>query len=200
MLRRIVDLVAAHPAVYDRVQAAAGATSLRAWVAGELGTPIGSPVLDLGGGTGFVRSVLSPGGTYVCLDNDPLKLTGVRRNWPGSLALLADARANGLRSRSVDTVFCFNMSHHVDDEGFDSLLVEAARVCRARIVFLDAVFDPSLWRSRILWRLDRGRHPRRPEVIRAALERHFLHERSATVAILHRYLLWSGTPRYDRGA
>lgn len=152
-------------------------------------------LIDLGGGTGFVRSALPAGISYVCLDADPRKLSGLRSRWPQARAILADAGSTGLRDRSLPFACCVNVSHHLCDETFRGMLREAARICTARFVFLDAVRVPGRLASSILWRFDRGRYPRTEDDLRARLEQSFRHERSLVFSYLHRYLLWIGSPK-----
>jgi hypothetical protein len=110
------------------------------------------------------------------------------------MAVLADVKSTGLRDRSFPFACCVNVSHHLDDDTLQKMLREAARICTTRFVFLDAVRVPGRLASSLLWRLDRGRHPRTEEDLRARLGQIFRHERSLVFSHFHRYLLWIGSP------
>src|SRR5439155_24151670 len=105
-----------------------------------------------------------------------------------SAAVLGDATNLPLRDRSVDWAICVSVSHHLDDHGFGLMLDELRRVTRDRVVFLDAVASPAV-RSRLLWRYDRGRHPRPVEVLRRELSSRFEIVSAEEFTTLHRYLL-----------
>ena len=189
-----VDRLASGPRVYDAIQRLAGSRGLRELLSRVAFDDCPESLVDLGGGTGFARSSLPEGVRYICLDTDPRKLAGLRRRWRGARAILADAGSTGLRDRSLSVACCVNVSHHLGDEELTGMLKEAARICTKRFVFLDAVRVPGRLASSLLWRLDRGRHPRSEEELRARLGQSFRHERSLVFSQLHRYLLWIGSP------
>jgi SAM-dependent methyltransferase len=182
-LARIVSL----PAVYDVVQRAAGARPILARLRSALAPAAGRTVLDVGGGTGTLETVLPAGARYVWLDPDDRKLAGFRAK-SQSLAILGDATRIPLRDDSVDWCVSVAVSHHLDDEAFGAMLSEIRRVTRDRFVFLDAVVTPRL-RSRFLWHYDRGRHPRTAEALRRELAARFEIASATEFSVHHRYLL-----------
>jgi len=140
--------------VYDQVQLLAGSREVQQHLARQI-RPVGSAplVLDIGGGTGLVRSLFSPASTYVCLDIDPMKLSGFVRKHPKEQALLADAAQIPIKRESMDVVLCTNVSHHLPDELFSNVVAEAMRLLKDHgcLIFLDAVWDPARPISRLLW-------------------------------------------------
>jgi SAM-dependent methyltransferase len=147
-------------------------------------------VLDVGGGTGR-DAELWPGSQYVCLDNDPLKLEGFKRRNPAGQSLRGDAGRLPIRSQSMDLVLCKNMTHHLPEEVFAAFLGESARVLRATgyFLFVDAIRSPDRNRSRLLWALDRGSHPRSEETLRALIDRRFQVDHWERFAVHHEYVL-----------
>jgi len=187
LVARTLQRVVAVPAVYDTVQRLAGSRSLGLRLAEVLASADGALVLDAGAGTGSLESLLPSGARYLWLDADERKLAGFRTK-SDSPAVLADATRIPLKDGSVDWAVSVGVSHHLDDAEFERSLDELRRVARDRVVFLDAVLSDAAT-SRVLWRYDRGRHPRTAEVLRGVLAKRFdvLDEQEFTVR--HRYLL-----------
>jgi ubiquinone/menaquinone biosynthesis C-methylase UbiE len=131
------------------------------------------------------------------LDIDPQKLDGLRNSGQQAVirAVLGSATDIPLRSRSVDTALCIAMSHHLDDREVEKLFAEISRVCRGRMIFVDPVERSSSLASRILWKYDRGSHPRSVDVLRRLVQDKFdiLHEER--YAIFHEYWLCAARPR-----
>jgi SAM-dependent methyltransferase len=196
MLADFVHRVVAHPRLYDAVQSVVGAHELDRRLALALGALPGRPViLDVGGGTGLPSSLWPAGATYICVDIDPVKLTGFRHKHPTGTAVRADGTRLPVRSGSIDVVLCKNVSHHLGDGQLPSLFRECARVLRVggRMLFIDAVRAPERWRSRVLWRYDRGSHPRSVEALREAMAVELQITHSEVFTIHHRYLLSAAT-------
>jgi SAM-dependent methyltransferase len=190
LLGRAAAAVASVPLVYDVVQrlpgAAESARRLRRALADARGV-----VLDAGGGTGTLEAALPPAATYLWLDPDPKKLRGFRAR-SSSPAILGDASNLPLRDGSIDWAVSVAVSHHLDDEAFGRTLDELRRVVRERVVFFDAVASPRMT-SRLLWRYDRGRHPRPADVLQRELAARFRLETVEEFTALHRYLIVTGS-------
>ncbi len=187
----VLHSLAAQPRVYNLIQSAAGVAEVNRRLAGQI-DEIGRVawILDVGGGTGR-DAELWPGSQYVCLDNDPLKLQGFRRKNPAGQSLRGDAGRLPIRSQSMDLVLCKNMAHHLPEEAFAAFLGESARVLRAtgHFLFIDAIWSPERSRSRLLWALDRGSHPRSEETLRALIGRRFQVDHWERFAVHHEYVL-----------
>jgi SAM-dependent methyltransferase/uncharacterized protein YbaR (Trm112 family) len=193
-LVRALHTIAARPSVYDRIQAVVGARELRARVAQRLSDANGKAVLDIGAGTGTLAGELPPNTTYLWLDSDPQKLRGLLARHTDVLAVIADATRIPLRDRAVDFAVCVNVSHHLEDAELDRLLADAERVAGERLVFVDAVVSPRI-RSRLLWRYDRGRHPRTVDRLVEAVGAAFDVAEVERFRIHHEYALITGHPR-----
>ncbi len=196
MLVEILHRVVAYPIVYDVVQSLAGTAELDRRVGATLTTlPARTVILDVGGGTGLPTSLWPVGAMYVCVDIDPVKLTAFRRKHRSGTPVCGDATRLPIRSGSIDLLVCKNVSHHLGDGELPGLFRECARVLTAggRMLFLDAVQAPERWRSRLLWRYDRGSHPRTVEALREAMAVELQITRSEVFTIHHRYLLSEGT-------
>jgi SAM-dependent methyltransferase len=198
MITNFVHRLVANPRVYDAVQHWVGAESVQQRI-GVQARKISSTgiVLDLGGGTGLARRHWPAESTYICLDVDPAKLQAFARRRAGGNALLADATRIPIRTGSVDVVVCVNVTHHLNDQLFDILIAESHRVLKnsGEVLFVDAVWAPSRWKGRLLWKYDRGSHPRPVEAIDAALTQHFDCLGQEHVAVIHEYVLWMGRRR-----
>lgn len=198
MLTDWLHRLVARPRIYDFCQRAVGADYMRSRLAKRIAPQRSARmVLDIGGGTGAVRALWSDKSHYVCLDIDPLKIMGYRAKNPGALALIADATNLPIASRSVDAVLCTLVTHHLIDAELDLMLAESARVLKrdGRLILLDAVWAASRLAGRLLWKYDRGSHPRTEERLRQAIGAHFEMMEWEQFAVLHRYIVAVGRPR-----
>ena len=196
MLTDLLHRIVANPIVYDTVQILAGSAELNRRLLANLGEMPEQPtILDVGGGTGLPPSLWPAGTTYLCLDIDPVKLSGFRLKGRPGVPLLGDATHLPIHSRSLDLVVCKDVTHHLSDEQLPLLFRESARVLKpgARMLLIDAVEAPERWRSRVLWRYDRGAHPRPVETLRQAMANEFDIAHWEVFAIQHRYVLGVGT-------
>jgi SAM-dependent methyltransferase len=197
MLTHLAHRVVSNPRVYDLVQAAAGANYLRRELARRLPTlRPGALVLDIGGGTGAIRALLPADCVYICLDSDPVKLAGFKRQLPDEIGMLADATSMPILSGSVDAVLAINMSHHIPEDVLNDLFDESRRVLKpdGSMIFMDAIWNPRRPLARLLWRFDRGAFPRSPRTLDAALGARFSGRTRTPLAYWHQYLLWIGSP------
>jgi SAM-dependent methyltransferase len=193
VLRAIAHRIVAHPAVYDRVQAAAGAAAVRQRLAPFLADATG-PLLDIGGGTGLAAEIVPPAAQHVVLDPDPRKREGVRRTGRSELVVAGDGTRLPFAARSIDTALCVAVAHHLDDDQARALFREAARVTARRFVFHDPVVTHRLT-SKVLWHFDRGSHPRPWYVLEEWMERYFTVEHVERYTIHHTYVLLVGRPK-----
>ena len=189
---RTVAALAGVPLIYDLVQRLPGTAEPRSRLRRALAEARGV-VLDAGGGTGALEPALPSSATYLWLDADRRKLKRFRARSQAP-AVLGDATNLPLQDGSVDWAVSVAVSHHLDDASFGRALDELRRVVREQVVFLDAVTAPRS-ASRILWRYDRGRHPRPADVLQRELAARFRLDSVEEFTALHRYLLVSGAPR-----
>jgi ubiquinone/menaquinone biosynthesis C-methylase UbiE len=108
--------------------------------------------------------------------------------------MLGDATRLGLKDKSVDYATCTAVTHHLTDTELSAFVHELARVVRCKLILQDAV-QSNGWISRLLWKYDRGSHPRSAQALIAALEIGFAIEHVEYYSIYHRYLLVVGIPR-----
>ena len=196
MLRALLHRLVSHPTVYDIVQRLFGQPEHVGRLRPLLAESAGRRVVDLGAGTGAAFPIVPREAVYIWLDNDVEKLRGFRsKHAGGALALLGDASAIGLADRAADYVVCLFMSHHLTDAQLTGMFAEAARICRRRMIFADAVARADSAISRLLWRYDRGRHPRTPEQLRALMSHCFAIEAEQQYTIYHTYWLAAGRVR-----
>jgi len=195
MLTRILHKIVARPLIYDAVQTFFGRAEGHRQMRPYFEETAGHLVLEIGAGTGDWATVLPPSARYLWYDNDPEKLAGFRAKKISTLAVLADAAKLCLKDKSVDYALCISVSHHLSDAEFDGFLRVLAQVCRKKLIFMDGYrYDPSTI-SNLMWKYDRGRYPRYPAAILAAIEKWFDIDRKAEFAVHHRYLICTGTPK-----
>lgn len=193
-LARILHRIVAVPAVYNLVQKLAGMEHSRRRLRNALQETTGL-LLDIGAGTGNYVDLLPPDALYLWFDNDAQKLDGFRRKHARRLAVLGDAAAIPIRDGGVDYAMSIAVSHHLTDDQLDRFLASLSHICRRGFIFLDALDQPHSRISRLLWRYDRGSHPRTPEALRAHIGRHFVIQREELYRIYHSYLLCTAIPK-----
>jgi SAM-dependent methyltransferase len=195
MLTKILHKIVAQPLVYDAVQEFFGREECHRRMRPFLEATAGSLVLEVGAGTGDWAQVLPPTARYLWYDNDPVKLGGFRVKRLSSLAVLADGANICLKDKSVDYALCVSFSHHLTDQELDDFLRQIAQVCRNKLIFMDGYrYDSSLI-SNLMWKYDRGSHPRYPDAILAAIQKWFDVDHKAEFSIYHHYLICTGTPK-----
>ncbi|MGP0074396.1 MAG: class I SAM-dependent methyltransferase [Bryobacteraceae bacterium] len=191
MLLSWIHTLAAQPRVYDLIQTISGGRILRKRVSRHFQVcSAGGYIIDAGGGTGAIRSVVPSGCHYVCLDVDPLKLHDFYTLNKSGAAVLGSAAQMPFPDNSAEYIFAFGMCHHLTDEELNSALAEFRRALKpgGRLVLLEPVLAPHRLASRILWRLDRGSNPRSADVVAALIQRHLQIVVEERYAVLHRYI------------
>jgi ubiquinone/menaquinone biosynthesis C-methylase UbiE len=188
-MKALLERLASSPAVYDAIQFAAGRpildVHLRQWLAHERGL-----VIDVGGGTGRTKALLPAAARLVCIDIDWRKLSAFHARFPDASAVVADALMLPIRSAAAPLITCIAVSHHLDDRQLERALAEIARIQTptGAFFFLDAVWIPDRRASRVLWRRDRGAHPRTAQQIREMINRYFRVVEQFEVTVWHRYV------------
>lgn len=195
MLTGIVHRMVSNPWIYDGVQKLAGRDRNYRRLARHLMEASGKTLLDLGAGTGECARIVPASTTYIWLDRDPEKLRGFRGKAYQKRALLGEAAQIGLKDKSVDIAVCVAVSHHLSDAELCAAFRELARVCRLKLIFLDAVRQESSALSNLLWKYDRGSHPRHVEALRSAMAESFEISHEERYAIYHHYWLATGRPK-----
>jgi SAM-dependent methyltransferase len=198
-LKAITDRLISNPTVYDLVMRAFGARYIFNRLLIHLNElPADIVVLDIGGGTGNLRSCWPHRCRYVCLDTDILKLRRFRAKGGLGEPIIGDGARVPIRDASVDVGICIGVSHHMDDETLSSTLSEFRRVLKpgGQLIFLDGVLKPRLaWRIpivRLLWAFDRGSQPRSESALIARLREHLGESTREHFGYFHEYLLWVG--------
>ncbi len=152
-------------------------------------------VLDVGAGTGNIAQLLPQSTIYIGLDNDPKKLRGYKAKWPFGLAILGDATRIGLKDKSVSYAFCVDLAHHLSDNELSFLFRELARVVKRKLIFVDPIENKKSKISNLLWKYDRGSHPRSPKALYSTMESWFEVEHIEHFAVYHHYILCIGIPK-----
>ena len=192
-MNSLSERILGNAALYDAVQRAAGLEGLRRRLAPILGRLGPGTLLDVGAGTGAFYPLIPPHVTYVPLDTDTRKLERLREKHKGVNSVVGSATALPFNDASFDYTLCTNVSHHLSDPDFHLLVAELARVTRQQLVFVDPLRVNRL-ASRILWSIDRGSYPRPYEELVAKLTSRFAGQQAETLTLLHKYVLFVGTP------
>jgi SAM-dependent methyltransferase len=196
-LQRVAEALVSRPWFYELVQNAAG----RSVVVEKLKTvlpPSAGRVFDVGSASGGLS--VSLGLHPISLDIDPRSVLSARNKHPGAVALVGDATELPFPALCFDLSLCVDISHHLPDAAWPRMLAELRRVTRGTLVFLDAVRVDSRPLSRLLWRYDRGRYPRRRDDILEAIGREFGVRKVVDFSVYHRYLLCTATPDSSRAS
>lgn len=193
-LSRLQNRLLESALLYDFVQRAAGIQALRTRLSSILEQFDPGTLLDVGAGTGSFFDVVPPHVRYTPLDLDPQKLERLHRKHGIRNGIVADGSALPFPPDSFDYTLCTNVSHHLSDPEFESLVDGLARVSRKDVVFLDAVRDGGLIGS-LLWTVDRGSHPRRGGDIVSALDARLVRRSVDRFTVRHTYVLYLGSPR-----
>lgn len=179
--------------LYDAVQRAAGIEKLRRQLSPVLGRLEPGTLLDVGAGTGAFYELLPPHVKYVPLDVDRRKLERLRAKHKHVEGVIASATELPLDDGSVDYALCINVAHHLTDADLELMLAELGRVVGRKLVFVDPLRVNRL-ASRLLWSIDRGSYPRSYDQLLERLSARFVSHQTEAFTILHRYLLFVGTP------
>jgi ubiquinone/menaquinone biosynthesis C-methylase UbiE len=195
VLTDIVHRIVSNPRIYDGVQRLAGRDRNFERLSPHLADASGKTLLDIGGGTGECARIAPASATYIWLDNDPEKLSGFRAKFAHEWALLGEANQIGLKDKSVDIAVCMAVSHHLTDHQLSCALREVARVCRQKLIFLDAIRQETSTVSNLLWKYDRGSHPRTAGALRSSIAQYFSIEHEELYSIYHHYWLCTAKPK-----
>lgn len=202
-MKSLIHRLVAIPFIYNLVQFWAGAPYVNRRLATRLRS-LGSPslVIDFGGGTGINFEQFPSSTVYVCLDIDRRKIDGFRSVHSRGIAVLGDATQAPLRSASVSLILARFLAHHLPDRSLRRLFQEMARVLipDGRLVFLEPVWKPGRWPSRLLWRYDQGGHPRSEKVLHSALDECYDVISSERFSVLHTFVLVVAKPKNSVGA
>jgi SAM-dependent methyltransferase len=163
-----------HPRVYDTVQRLGRWHLTARRLKSVLVEASGQLVLDVGAGTGNLAPLLPPDAEYIAIDNDPARIRSLERKNPEARCMVRSALDTGLEDGAVDWSVCNGLAHHLEDEDVPRLIEELARVTRKRLVFVEPLWPGGRLINAILWRYDRGSHPRPESTLLAALRAHFV--------------------------
>jgi len=198
LLQRLTGALVSRPWFYELVQKAAGRSIVVERIKAVLPREPPALVFDIGSSSGGLSRQL--GFDPISLDIDPVSLLAMRRQYPSSVGVVGDAAELPFPADCFDLSLCTSISHHLPEPAWRRMLSELGRVTRGTLIFIDPVRDDTRAVSRLLWRYDRGRFPRRRDDILAALRREFVLGKVVEFSVYHRYLLCAATPdrRPDR--
>ncbi len=87
---------------------------------------------------------------------------------------------------------CTMVTHHLSGSSLAQLVAESARVLKSggKLILADAVWTPTRWTGRILWKYDRGSYPRTAEALRTAISEDYTITHWERFAVYHEYVLF----------
>jgi SAM-dependent methyltransferase len=182
----------AHPRVYDVVQAVFGREIIhRRFARAASICRAGDTIVDIGGGTGLLRPLCPEQCRYLCIDNEEPKIRGFQQKGLDGDAVIGDATRLPVRTAAADVVLMVAMAHHLSNESLARALGEARRALKASgsLLILEPVVAPFYVPGRILWALDRGAYPRRPEQLMAIVRDYFEVTSVERFTLFHEYLI-----------
>lgn len=181
------------PAVYELGQWVAGGPKNRKIFRQEFSTlPPQGRVLDVGGGTGLLRPLFPNEWEYCCLDTDPQMLKAFRAKFPQNECIEASACNIPFADGRFDLCLMKSVSHHLTEAEFQTSLLEVKRVLSPQgiLILVDPTWNPTNFRGRFLWSVDRGSFPRTEQALQEHLARHFMVERKRSWRVHHEYALF----------
>jgi ubiquinone/menaquinone biosynthesis C-methylase UbiE len=173
LLQRFIHRFAANPRIYDLIQCIAGSGKIYQNLIPYLAQAENLIVLDIGAGTGNLTTILPRSAKYIWMDCDTKKLEGFKAKKLPGLVILGDATKIPLKDKSVDYAICIFVAHHLSNAELDLLLGEIARIIRRKLIFLDPLEHKESIISNLMWRYDRGSHPRQSYAICSAIKSYF---------------------------
>ena len=192
LLQRVADALVSRPWFYELVQNAAGRSIVVEKMKAVLPDTSPACVFDIGSSSGGLARTL--GLDPISLDIDPVSVLAMRRQHPASVGVVGDAAELPFSASCFDLSLCTFVSHHLPEPAWRRMLSELSRVTRGTLIFIDGLRDETRMVSRLLWRYDRGRFPRRRDDILSALGHEFALGHVVDFSIYHRYLLCTATP------
>jgi ubiquinone/menaquinone biosynthesis C-methylase UbiE len=172
-----MNQVLEHPRVYDLIQTLGRWHVTARRLEEVMADASGRVVLDVGAGTGNLAPLLPTDAEYMAIDIDPARIRSLERKVPTARCMVGSALETGLEDKAADWSVCNGLAHHLEDEDVPRLIAELARVTRERLVFVEPLWPGKHLINGLLWRYDRGSHPRPESTILAALRAHFVLER-----------------------
>jgi ubiquinone/menaquinone biosynthesis C-methylase UbiE len=198
VISTLVRLLASNPWIYELSHRIAKTNRLDPVLAAHTGGLSScSRVLDVGGGSGSAQSLWSSDCLYVCLDIDGAMLRAFRPRRPRSQAVQADALRLPISDHSVDQVLYKFVCHHIPDEALGRLFQESRRVLKesGRLLLVEPIWRSDSRVSRILWRYDRGSHPRTPDSLSSSISEHFVVHHTQRLKTWHTFAFYVATPK-----
>lgn len=132
----------------------------RRHIARHINNSIGKHILDIGCGIGSFRPYFA--GRYTGIDINPAYIETARQAQTGSFETM-DCTRLAFHDATFDEVVTIATMHHVDDSEAAHMIAEALRVCRpgGHFHIIDAILPvaPNALKT-LIFRLDRGNHPR----------------------------------------
>jgi ubiquinone/menaquinone biosynthesis C-methylase UbiE len=176
--------------MYDLIQRSVGVSVVYRQVAPWVRFAPGMRVLDVGGGTGTLKQLFAPGVQHFCLDVERPKLERYVQKFEDARPIQGDGTALPVRDGKADAVTLALVTHHLNDAQLEGVLNEVARVLADNgvLVLYDAVWAPTRFGSRLLWKVDRGSHPRLAEQLATAIRRNFDVVEQQQFTVIHRYV------------
>jgi ubiquinone/menaquinone biosynthesis C-methylase UbiE len=198
MLTQLFHWVVGSSFVYDLSQRIAGSGPLDATLREHTSkVPSTSRVLDVGGGTGRSRHLWPSECAYFLLDADSRMLRGFAVSNHSGYAVRGDALRLPFADASIHWLLCKQVSHHIEEAHLVDLFGEIRRVLKpdGRVLFVDAVWRSESLISKLLWKYDRGSHPRTEEQLRDAIAVQFAVEGTWSLVNNHRYVAFLLVPK-----
>lgn len=184
-----------HPRIYDAIQTLGRYHITARRLQSLLADASNQLVLDMGAGTGNLARLLPPDAEYLAIDNDPARIRSLEQKVPGARCMVRSALETGLEDDAVDWSVCNGLAHHLEDEDVPRLIAELARVTRERLIFVEPLWPGGRLINAILWRYDRGSHPRPESTLLTALRAHFVLDQVEHLRPSQEVLICVGRPR-----
>lgn len=147
-------------------------------------------IINIGGGTATSRAMWPNSWEYISIDPDE-RVLDLENPESKIKRILGSADEIPLPSNFADVVLMESVSHHLEQSIWTASLVEINRVLKSGgyFIFLDGVWSPRRWISRVFWRLDAGWFPKTADELESSIDFNFKIKSIKKFTLIHHCIL-----------
>jgi len=199
-VRRTFSKIVSHPKIYKFQKALLRGEKLDARLEQAVGSVSArldsATIINIGGGSATSRAMWPDSWKYISIDPDA-RVLSLENSESKIERILGNAEEIPLPDNFADVVLMESVSHHLDESTWISSLTEINRVIKPNgyFIFLDGVWSPRRWISRIFWRLDAGWFPKTSNELEISIKTKFEVESVEKFTLIHECILIIANPK-----